>query len=288
VTYGMANAGFWGATRGIGLGMYLSLLLQDSPDEEVVLGLGTAGSLVGGLAMYDWARRTRMSAGTAHTIGNHGDYGHLWALSALLIAQPESDRLLAATVLAGSAAGLVLGVQRADRLPYTWGDAEVQRGAFLLGLFNAGAVWHLMTGADPSDDQARILGGMMLGSSAAFLYLADRLLVGHDFTAGQGIMVNLGGLAGGLLGAGVGVLVGPEAADDARPILALAALGANLGYAVVFRALSDDARRAADRRPAPLEIGFNPASLLGVRGGLPGVGAADGVALPLLTVRYRF
>jgi hypothetical protein len=288
VTYGMANAGFWGSTRGLGGGIYLAHLLAEDPDSRTVVGLGLAGSLGGWLAMYDWARRTDMSAGDAHVIGNYGDYGHAWALSSMLIAQPEGPRLVAASALAGSAAGLVLGAGRAPRLPYTWGDAEIQRGGFYLGMYNALAAWSIFVGDDPSDDAARALGALLMGGSAAGLHLSDRLLAGHDFTAGQGILVNLGAVAGGLLGAGIGVLLAGDDVDNPRVILSLSALGANAGFGLTYRALSDDARRNAERRPPPVEVGLNPAALFGlVAQGQPGA-VPPSAPLPLLSVRYRF
>jgi hypothetical protein len=286
VTYGMANAGFWGATRGLVGGIYLATLLDDTSDRTAV-GLGMAGSLGAGLAMYDWARRTDMSAGDAHVIGNFGDFGHAWALSGMLIAQPDEDRLFAAAALAGGGAGLVLGATRAPRLPYTWGDAEVQRGGFYLGMYNALALWSLLVGDDPSDDQGRILGALMIGGSAAGLHVTDRLLVGHDFTAGQGILVNLGMLAGGLMGAGLGVLIAGDDSDG-RVIVTLSALGANAGFGLTYLTLSDDARRNAERRPSPVEVGFNPAALYGLAAQHRSGSRAGSVPLPLLSVRYRF
>lgn len=289
VTYGMANAGFWGATRGLGGGIYLAHLLADHPRDRTVAALGLAGSLGGGLAMYEWARRTDMSAGDAHVIGNFGDFGHGWALASMLIAQPESDRAFAAAALAGSAAGLVLGARRAPRVPYTWGDAEIERGGFYLGAYNAAALWSLFVGDDVSDDEVRALGALALGGSLAGLHVSDRLLVGHDFTASQGILVNLGTLAGGLLGAGIGVLMAGDDVDNPRVILTLSALGANAGFGLTYRALSDDARRNAERRPPPVELGFNPAALFGLAAGhASSAPMPAGVPVPLISVRYRF
>jgi hypothetical protein len=288
VTYGMANAGFWGATRGLAGGAYLAWLLDAEASDRTTAALGLAGSLGGGLAMYEWARRTDMSAGDAHVIGNYGDYGHAWALSAMLVAQPDPERVIAASALAGSAAGLVLGARRAPRLPYTWGDAEIQRGGFYLGMYNALAAWSMFAGDDPGDDAARALGALLIGGSVAGLHVSDRLLAGHDFTAGQGILVNLGAVAGGLLGAGIGVLVAGDDVDNPRVILGLSALGANAGFGLTYRALSDDARRNAERRPPPVEVGFNPAALFGLIGDERTGPRPVGAPVPLLSVRYRF
>jgi hypothetical protein len=288
VTYGMANAGFWGATRGIAAGSYLAVLLDPEPGQRAVLGLGMAGSLGTGLAMYEWARRTDMPAGDAHVIGNHGDFGHMWGLSTMGIIQPDQPRVVVATLLAGSGLGVWWGASRAPRLPYTWGDAEIQRGAFWLGAWNSIALWEIVAGGDPGTDMERVLGAMLIGGSAGGLYLADRVLLpGHDFSAGQGILVNLGAVAGGLLGLGVAYLVAPERVDRPTIFLTLGALGANAGFGLTYYALADDARRADGTRP-PLEVGINPAGLLKLAPAGLGAALPEGMAVPLLGVRYRF
>ncbi|HUG41917.1 MAG TPA: hypothetical protein VMM12_15710 [Longimicrobiales bacterium] len=288
VTYGMANAGFWGATRGLTHGVYLVNLLDDTPSDRAALGLGMALSLAEGLGGYSWARATDMSAGQAHTIGNFGDFGHAWAGSVLLMAQPDPDQAAFATLLAGAGLGLAYGTTRSAALPYTWGDAEVQRAAFFLGAGNGAVVWDWIFGEHASDDDIRFLGAALLGGSIAGLLAGDHALRGHDFSAGQAILVDLGTLAGGLLGLGLAVLVSPENVDDATPLLTLAAVGADIGFLATFASLSDNARRRAERRTGALELDINPAALLLLRDDHPARRGAPGVEVPLVALRYRF
>jgi hypothetical protein len=288
VTYGMANAGFWGATRGIGVGTGLLALADPNAGSRAFTAAAFAGSVGGGLAMYTWALRTDMSAGDAHVIGNHGDFGAAWALSAMLMTRATDDRATAAMGLTGVGAGLAIGTARAGRLPYTWGDAEIQRGAFYLGMYNGLALWSAFVGGDVSRGEERFLGAAFIAGSAGGLLLADRLLPGHDFSAGQGILVNLGTVAGGLVGLGAAVLIAPDNPDSPAIFFTLSALGANAGFGLTYLALADDARRAAGRQRGSLEVDFNPAALLGLRSDGPLRVLPEGYRLPLISGRYRF
>lgn len=288
VTYGMANAGFWGSTRGVLHGLYLAFLLDDNAGGGLAPGLGVAASVAEGLVFYDWARSNDVTAGHAHTLGNHGDFGHNWAGSVLMMAQPDAEELAYAGLLLGSGIGLAYGAARAPTLPYTWGDAEVQRLAFHLGAANGAVVWDWILGDNPDDDDIRVLGAALLAGSIVGLRAGERALDGHDFSAGQAILVDLGTIAGGLLGAGLAVLASPEDSGDATSYLTLAAIGANLGFLATFASLSDDARQRADRRAGALDLQLNPGALLLLSPDHPLRDAAPALEMPLLSVRIRF
>lgn len=290
VTYGMANAGFWGASRGLYHGILLALLFDNDPDVRAVTALGMAGSLAEGLAGYTWALRTGMSAGDAHTIGNFGDFGSAWGGYAMVALQPDAESVVYGALLAGAAAGLPFGVSQADRLPYTWGDAEIERAAFYLGAANGAALWELIFDDDAGTDEIRVLAPLLGAGSVGGLWLARQALPGHDFSAGQGILVDLGTLAGGLLGMGVAVLLGPENLDDPTPVFLLGALGADLGFYATFASLSDDARERAQDRQGRLDLQLNPTALALLHPQLrrDARSAGSRLALPLLSLSYRF
>lgn len=301
VTYGMANAGFWGATRGILHGLYLGEILhQDGSRDEfgndsgerLLLGLGLAMSLGEGLAGYQWGKSADLTAGQAHTIGNYGDYGHAGAAATMLILDPNDEKVVLGALLAGSGLGLAWGAHRYPSLPYSWGDAEVQRIGVFLGALNGAMAWDWMFGGEASDDQARILGAMMLGGSAATMTLVNRALVGKEFSAGQSILIDLGTIAGGLVGLGAAALAqGTE--GDGTLFLSLMTAGADIGFLLTFNSLADDAARRGERQRGRLghldglDLDFNPAALLMLRpehaDRLPA-----GFGVPLLSASYRF
>lgn len=290
VTYGMANAGFWGATRGISHGLLLAHLVDPTPAARTANGLSTAMSLAEGLAGYTWAGRAGMSAGDAHTIGSFGDYGMALAGFAMLTAQPAEEQVVYGSLLAGAAAGLAAGSARARRLPHTWGDVEIQRTAFTVGAANGAVLWDVVFGENASDDQIRLISPLLAGGSIGGMLLADRALQDHDFSAGQAILVDLGTVAGGLLGIGLAVLLKPDDANDDTGVLVLGALGADLGLLATYASLSDDARKRADTRTGRtadrLDLQLNPAALATLHPGLDLVPSDR--PLPLLSVHYRF
>lgn len=301
VTYGMANAGFWGATRGIAHGLYLGEIIHgnDTGDEfgndsgeRLRLGLGLAASLGEGLAGYHWAKSANLTAGQAHTIGNYGDYGNAAAAATMLILQPDAEEVVMAALLAGSGLGLGWGAHRYPSLPYSWGDAEVQRAGVFLGALNGAMAWDWIFGDNASDDQARIMGAMLLGGSAATMTLVNRALVGKEFSAGQSILIDLGTIAGGLVGLGAAALA-EGAGGDGTLFLTLMTAGADIGFLLTFNSLADDAARRGERRRGGqghldgLELDFNPAALMMLRpehaNHLPA-----GFGVPLLSASYRF
>ena len=293
VTYGMANAGFWGATRGLSHGSYLANTVADHPDFRATVGTAVVVSLAEGLLGYTWARRTAMSAGEAHTIGNLGDFGTGAAGQLLLIAQPSSDQATFGTLLAGAAGGVAAGALVAPSLDFTWGDAEVQRAAYLLGAAHGGVVFDWLYGDDAGDRELRFLGGLLLAGSAGGAWAAHRLLSDHDFSVGEGILVELGTAAGGLLGMGVGVLAGPDEPDRTL-VFTLGAIGADLGFGIVFSALADNARARAtdlgsgdpgDGADPRIELHIDPGAILSLS---PDLRPHSGPSRTLFALRYRF
>jgi hypothetical protein len=100
-------------------------------------------------------------------------------------------------------------------------------------------------GEDSDDNRV----GAALGGSMAGLVAGHRLVRGREFETGQGTLVGLGSLAGGLVGLGVAYLVESEgASDDARTNLYMAtsSLGAVTGFWAMYRAFAGGAYGSQD------------------------------------------
>jgi len=301
VTWGMANAARWGATRGVLHGVLLHHLLEgDAPAstggdgwsgyERRRLGAMLLLSLGETVAAYGWAAAGDMSAGDAHTIGNGGDFGMAWgAETALLLGLEGNEAEMRATealVLAGSGAGLVAGAALARTRNDTWGDAEIVRAGHLVGALAGTMVAEWI---DPGAEHPRVFGGGLLAGSVAGTYLGMKVVEDRDFSVGQGILVDLGSAAGGLIGLGIAVLA--VEGEDATPFLTLATAGATVGFLATAASLADDARHADDGRDGSLRLELSPVgltALLESRPAGPGGRPAGGRSAPLLGVRYTF
>lgn len=253
VTYGMANLSRYGATRGLAHGALLSRLVQGDEEEctyidgDVVycdddfgedraeVATMLLASVAEGVGGYLWARGERMTAGTANAVATGGDFGLAAGLATAFLAGTDDigERATAAITLPVAAAGVVAGRAVAARRDYTWGDVDLIYTGGALGAFS-GAALSEMVGLE---EKPTVVLGM--AGAAAGLYLGDRLVRGTDFTVSQAALNRLGTLAGGLVGAGVGVLVSE---DDPTPAFVGAALGAGLGYFATYRSLVPAAR----------------------------------------------
>ena len=258
VSPGQANLAFYGGTRGIWQGVLVGALLAGEldPDHhwrgwEASMLLGSLGGLIGG---YHLARATDMTAGEARTMAAVGDLGLAMGFGAGFLLRfdgeplvcpvdsenpgcfgfnPQADsqaRKMAAAGLLGSGLGLVGGYVLGKHRDHTWGDGEVLRGATLLGIWSA---WGLVEagGTTVSLDNRPFTASLMAGGALGLL-AGDRLVRRTDFSVGQAILVDLGTISGGLVGAGATWLI---AGDDAeRPFVIASALGAIGGFAWTY------------------------------------------------------
>jgi len=286
VTDGAATFSLYGATRGIVHGMFLyGLAKGDDASGRGMVGFGLLGSLSEATAFFAIADRAKMSEGTARVMGVGGDFGLGLGLGAAHLAgffdDDEEERGIAAGLLVGSAAGLMAGKFLANSQPYTRGDAQVLRGAGLLGAYIPLAIVDLV---EPDED--RVYTATAMAGSIVGLGLGHHLVRGKDFTTGQGTLINLGGLAGGFVGLGIAYVVTPEEEDDNGAwYLASSAIGAAGGFWLLYRTFADDARTYGKR--SSWNIRIVPEGLLAwaMRDKFS---SATELSVPLTQVEFRF
>jgi hypothetical protein len=317
VTYGEAVLALSGATRGPIYGWLLHDAVSPEPAfadpgdpwdsrqpesggfdrERRRLALQLAGSIGAGVGGFHWARSRGLDAGTAHMTATGSDVGMAATALALLAFKARDEQLVTGTVLAGGLAGTGLGYLHGRDRPYTWGDVEVVRMGGTLGAFSGLTLASWLT--DDLDDADRLLAGSMLAGMATGLLIGDRLVRDRDFSAVQGLLVDLGTWTGALGALGATYVLLPEGGRrEGETYLTATALGGIAGYALTRRALERSARTGARR--GGLDVQLNPVGLLGLRGGshgsgrgaggagLPAARAAGAVPLPLLHASYRF
>ena len=310
VSLGMANGAFWGASRGIvhGIGLH-RILAGEQPgfvfdeclpddfqcferaDEERQdwergrIGTALAASLAEGMGALAWAKAANATAGEAHLVGVASDLGAAGA-AALGVVTGSDDLDESAywgLSLAGAAAGIGGGLALVARRDHSWGDVEVFRAAGLLGAYTGFAAADLV-----ARDEARLFAGLALAGGTAGLILGDRLVRDRDLGAGQGLLVDLGTVAGGLLGLGIAVLVADESAGGEEIYLVLSTIGAWSGFAATYASLTERARPSREGG-APDAEGAGGALRLDL---VPFPDATRGGRLPVpplaLRLRYRF
>ena len=270
VTWGQANMAFYGGTRGLEYGLLISNMIFgeeggdiDGDHERAFAASLLLGSISGVIAGTWWAGSNRMSAGDAHTVGVLGDWGlfagfvtgHLFGLDDLSgdFGEPRFDaraRSMAASGAIGSALGLTAGRQLSLARTHTWGDAEVMRGAGLLGVM-AGVTTSFGFGYDDSSEGSLLT--MAIGGGLG-LVGGDLLVRDTDFSVGESILTDLALVSGGLGAAGLTYLITPGRRRGGLPAgghrrgrrgrgpLVLPATGQRPG--------PRPGRASADRRPA--------------------------------------
>ncbi|HVE77703.1 MAG TPA: hypothetical protein VNA89_02520 [Gemmatimonadaceae bacterium] len=271
VTSAMHHLSTHGAVRGGGVGGLSAFALVDNEtdaDEDAIAAGVFIGSVAGTAAGLYFGQRMR--EGEAQAAGFGSDFVAAATLGAMLAADPSGEdkflsREQAAAIAAAFLAGYPLGSVYARAAPYnvTAGDVYTLYIATALGV--VAAVPFIIEG-DPGDQTealALIVGGAV-GAVAG-----DRLLVRRlDHSRGDGWLVGLGAVAGGLMGAGLYTLANPDGDNDAIP-WALMAAGGVAGIALAERYVEPD--RDAGRTASRLR--FNPAAVglaaAGVRGAHP-------------------
>ncbi|MBW3551971.1 MAG: hypothetical protein KY466_00600 [Gemmatimonadetes bacterium] len=297
VTLGMANGAFWGASRGIvhGIGLHRIVAgeVQCLPGdfgcsereswERGRVATALVASLSEGIGALAWAKAAQATAGDAHLVGVASDFGAVGAVALGVLA--GSDDLGASAYwgfsLAGAAAGVGGGVALRARRDYSWGDVEVFRAAGLLGAYTGIAAADIV-----GSDEARLFAGLGLAGGTAGLILGDRLVRDRDIGAGQGLLVDLGTVAGGLLGLGVAVLVSDESSSSETIFLSLSTLGAWSGFAATYGSLEE--RPRPDRREGSSERPRDESALRLDLVPFPDATRGGSLSLPPLALRLRY
>jgi hypothetical protein len=269
---GQANLSFYGATRGIWLGVLLGAVMagEIGPDHHyqgwtASMLFGSLGGLVGG---YQLAGATDMTAGEARTMAAVGDLGLAMGFGtgfllhfdgmprdctpvsenpACFGADPQADahsRKMALMGLLGSGLGLTGGYYLARHRENTWGDGEVLRAGTLLGVWSG---WGVADAAHTNIDltNGAFTGALMVGGAVG-LVVGDRLVRNTDFTVGQSMLVDLSMISGGLLGAGTTYLF--PGSDSKKPYVLASALGSIGGFALAYWGFRDAPEGPVTRR----------------------------------------
>jgi hypothetical protein len=256
VTWAQTNLFYGGATHGPGHASLLLLLFnaQNLTLQQTSLAglVGGALEITGGLA---WASLTGMTAGTAHAIIVTSDVGAGvgFALSTIVGASVTltSAQLPVGLALVGAAGGAYAGSVLGPMLHLTWGDAELLWLSTLVGAF---VPIPFVSWANPQDIRPyTILALLGAAGGATVGWLA---LQGLHLELGQSLLMDLGTLAGGLVGLGTSLILG--AFTEPRVGLTAAMIGLCGGYAISYFAMRYTMPKKVG---ATMQVTFNPTAL---------------------------
>lgn len=283
VTDAAATLSLYGGTRGIVHGISLANLFSKEPSGQGLIASGMLVSIIEAFAGFHIANRSNMSAGTTETIGVVGDFGIGLGLGMAHLADffdDDKGQAVAGSILLGSGLGVLGGKFLSDHQLYTRGDAHVLSSTGLLGAYIPLAVVDI----SGTEDEKAYTAASMLGAVVG-LGLGHKLVQGKDFTTGQGNLVRLSGLAGGLLGLGVAYLVSSEDEDNSVLYLTSSSIGAAGGFWLMYRSYAQDALTSYPG--SSLNINIKPEGLFALAM-VKRISTAQVTPLPLLTINFRF
>lgn len=238
-----ARLALYGGTRGIVHGIFGQRLITGNDDGDAAVAGGficSVGELIGG---YHLASAYNLQAGDAATIGVLGDFGLGIGICAAGLADyyesGDYRRQAAATILAGSAAGLATGALLTRGQSYTVGDAAVLRETGLLGALIPLTIVDISRSRESDAYLAAAMAGSVAGLAAGHLLTRDT-----DLSATQGLQITLATAAGALIGMGIGDIAARQSPgdDNSVPYLVGASLGGTLGFGLSFGSIYDKQR----------------------------------------------
>jgi hypothetical protein len=205
-----------------------------------------------------WAAWHRVTAGTAHAMVVGSDLGLLamWAAAIMINAGTSfPNQLHSGMALAGAVAGGVGGAIYGRLHGFNWGDAEFFWLSALLGAYVTipAIAWGALV--DPRAVSGIVLAGLIGGGAAGYFLLGDKHL-----DVGQAVLIDIGTMAGGLLGMGLVTIAGGF--GDWRIPFTVSALAAVGGYAVTYLTLVPQGSPGAKNRTASMHMQFNPVALV--------------------------
>ena len=210
--------------HGLVLGVELCVAL-DCDDGEAGVGLSLVGGGIGAIASLKGVET--LTSGQRALLNSGTAWGAFNAITAIIGFDVSDSENMALTLIGGQVGGLTLGALLYDRRP-TAGQVALasstgQWAAVLMGLTLAAA------STDPDEEEVSLsllaAGDVGLGMGA---YLA-RLL--PDISRAQTLVIDAGGIVGGISGGGLGVLILGKVEDRATAALAALGVAAGLGAA---------------------------------------------------------
>jgi len=283
IPYSTANLALYGGTRGLIHGSALNVLINNNTNSQNTAGFMMLGSLGEAIAGYYSANKLHLSTGTVSIIEKGGDFGITWGFeTAYLLGKGDDNRFKAGSVLVGSGVGLLTGRYLSKSQEYTTGDAGIVRAAGILG-YGIGAAAVIIAG---EDNDKPVAAATLLGSGIG-IGMGNQFVKNKDFSSGQGTLVTLSEIAGGLCGAGIAYLITPQNNNENNEkIYALmSSIGASAGFWGMYHSSSKSANIQKSNISFQYSIAPESAVLLALRSNSK---LFNHILIPFFTVKASF
>jgi len=200
-----------GKFLGLVYGASLGLLVGGDSDNtgKLAFGLSTVGSIALGEVGFQLQKRKNYSEGHIELIRHYGVAGPWLGLAGLASTSSENVNLYGASLLAGGAAGLLLGHNASKKYDYTKGDVD---NISTLTWISTGLGFTVMAEALNNDGSSALIlipaAGTVLGTA-----LGQKAVKGAYLTKRQGSTISYSSGGAALLGLGVATLIESESAS---------------------------------------------------------------------------
>jgi len=208
ITRSTVRAGNTGKFLGLIYGSSLGLMLggESENSDELIFGLSTVGSIALGEAGFQLQKKRNYSDGHIEMIRHYGIIGPWISTSLLISTEVDNANLAGASLLAGGAAGLLIGHKVSKRYDYTRGDVDAISS---LSVISTGLGFALMIESFEDNGSSSLFlipaAGTTLGT-----VLGQKQVKGAHLTKKQGSTINLSTGGAALIGLGLATLLESE------------------------------------------------------------------------------
>jgi hypothetical protein len=278
VTYAQANLVYYGLSRGYLHGFLLSASLTSSGNDRVMLGTAFCIGITESLLGYNFAKHNNIGNGTANLMTIYGDFGLLGGLAIAnqLDLINGNGRGFAATVLLSGITGIGVGYGLNKDNTISAGDGEIIRTTAYLGAYLPIGFFIEMESGNP-----KFLSTTMLITGAAGAYAGHLFVRNHEFEFMHGAIIELGTVAGGLGGAGIGYIIN----NNSSSLITLAgAAGGIVSFAAMYKYYANNS--LISRSSSTINLNFYPQNYFALKN--PNIQPQYLSNFPLVSFSKRF
>ncbi len=265
--------GFAGIFHGLFLFDLVNGGISNAPSSSII-GTMFFSSLSEMIINYSISKSNNFSNGKSSTMVSTSVFGTLMGLALTdFLSLYNSPRLWSATTIATSAFGYLAGDYLSKRQSYSEGDATVLTASGLLG---AALPISIVALTDASDSKPYSIAGTI--GACLGLLLGNYLTSDVDFETSHGDYIMLGTFGGGLIGAGIGLIV-TSTSERKNSIPLYATIGGIAGFSTLYFSFKGKSPKPS---MSSFDFQFNPFALYA-----PIITKSENIYLPFFQLLYN-